>query len=121
MRKMNRAILWTTIAAVALVLTVGTRTLLGVRAQRGAGAPSGATVKIDNFSFGPETITVSAGTTVTWTNDDDVPHVVASDDKTFQSKALDTGDRFSHTFTKPGVYNYFCEVHPRMTAKVIVR
>jgi plastocyanin len=79
-------------------------------------------VKIDNFSFGPETLTVAAGTTVTWTNNDDVPHTVVSDDKTtFRSKALDTDDEVSYTFTKPGTYNYFCLVHPKMTAKVAVQ
>ncbi len=70
-------------------------------------------VKIDNFSFGPD-VTIPAGTTVTWTNNDDVPHVVASDDnKIFKSKALDTDDHFSFTFTKPGTYIYYCAIHPR--------
>ena len=83
---------------------------------------SGATIKIDNFSFGPATITIPAGSTVTWTNDDDVPHVVSSDDnKMFKSKALDTDDRFSFTFTKPGTYNYYCAIHPKMTAKIVVQ
>ena len=83
---------------------------------------SGATVKIDNFSFGPATITIPAGSTVTWTNDDDVPHVVSSDDnKMFKSKALDTDDHFSFTFTKPGTYNYYCAIHPKMTAKIVVQ
>ena len=83
---------------------------------------SSATVKIDNFSFGPATITVPAGTTVTWTNSDDVPHVVTSDDnKMFKSKALDTDDHFSYTFTKPGTYNYHCAIHPKMVAKVVVQ
>jgi plastocyanin len=80
----------------------------------------GAEVKIDNFSFGPD-LTIAAGTTVTWTNHDDVPHVVASDNNEFKSKALDTDDRFSYTFTKPGTYVYYCTVHPRMTAKVVVQ
>ena len=83
--------------------------------------PASAEVKIDNFSFGPATLTVAAGTTVTWTNNDDVPHNVVSDDKLFKSKALDTDDKFSYTFTKPGTYNYFCSVHPKMIAKVVVR
>jgi plastocyanin len=83
--------------------------------------PSGPEVKIDNFSFGPAIITISAGTTVTWTNNDDVPHVVSSDDnKMFKSKALDTDDRFSFTFTKPGTYNYYCAIHPKMVAKIVV-
>jgi plastocyanin len=83
---------------------------------------SGATVKIDNFSFGPATITIPAGSTVTWTNNDDVPHVVSSDDnKMFKSKALDTDDHFSFTFTKPGTYNYYCAIHPKMTATIVVQ
>ena len=82
----------------------------------------GAAIKIDNFSFGPADITVPAGTTVTWTNNDDVPHVVTSDDnKMFKSKALDTADHFSFTFTKPGTYNYYCAIHPKMTAQVVVQ
>ncbi|HEV7968720.1 MAG TPA: cupredoxin family copper-binding protein [Candidatus Acidoferrales bacterium] len=85
-------------------------------------AASAAAVKIDNFSFGPATITIAAGTTVTWTNNDDVPHVVTSDDnKMFKSKALDTDDRFSFTFTTPGTYNYYCAIHPKMTAKIVVQ
>ena len=83
---------------------------------------SNATVKIDNFSFGPATITIPVGSTVTWTNNDDVPHVVSSDDnKMFKSKALDTDDHFSFTFTKPGTYNYYCAIHPKMTAKIVVQ
>lgn len=88
----------------------------------GENAPKGVEVKIDNFSFTPMSLKVAAGTTVTWTNDDDVPHTVVSDDtKTFKSHALDTGDHFSYTFTKPGKYSYFCSVHPRMTAEVVVQ
>jgi plastocyanin len=80
----------------------------------------GAEVKIDNFSFGPD-VTIATGSTVTWTNHDDVPHVVASDTNIFKSKALDTDDRYSYTFTKPGTYLYYCPVHPKMTAKIVVR
>jgi plastocyanin len=80
-------------------------------------------VKIDNFSFGPMTLTVPAGTTVTWINRDDIPHTVVSTDdpKAFKSKVLDTDEKFSFTFTKSGTYAYFCSVHPKMTAKVIVQ
>ena len=88
---------------------------------RAGDQPAPAEVKIDNFSFGPASLTVAAGTTVTWKNNDDVPHTVVSDDKVFKSKALDTDDKFSYTFTKPGTYNYFCSVHPKMTAKVVVQ
>jgi plastocyanin len=78
-------------------------------------------VVIDNFSFSPQTLTVPAGTAVTWTNRDDVPHTVVSDDGTFRSHALDTEDKFSYTFARPGTYAYYCSVHPRMTGKVIVQ
>jgi plastocyanin len=85
--------------------------------------PSGATaaVKIDNFSFGPETLTVAVGTTVTWTNRDDIPHTVVSTDGVFKSKVRDTDEKFSYTFTKAGTYPYFCSVHPKMTGKVVVQ
>jgi plastocyanin len=78
-------------------------------------------VKIDNFSFSPDTVTVPAGTTVRWTNRDDIPHTVVSDDKTFKSKPLDTDEQFTYTFSKPGTYSYFCSIHPRMTGKVVVQ
>ena len=79
------------------------------------------TVKIDNFSFIPDTLTVKAGTTVTWINKDDVPHTVVSTAKKFSSKALDTDDRYDHTFTDPGTYEYYCSVHPHMKGKIIVQ
>src|SRR6202035_2416455 len=82
---------------------------------------SSAEVKIDNFSFGPAALTVAAGTTVTWTNRDDIPHTVVSDDKAFKSKVLDTDEKFSFTFTKLGTYGYFCSIHPKMTGKVVVQ
>ena len=77
-------------------------------------------VNIDQFTFYPQRITVKAGTTVTWSNEDDVPHTVASSSKVFKSKALDTADKFSFTFTTPGTYDYFCSVHPHMTGPVVV-
>jgi len=83
--------------------------------------PAMAEVKIDNFSFTPTTITVSAGTTVRWDNRDDIPHTVVSDDQSFKSKAMDTDESYSHTFTKPGTYSYFCSIHPHMTGKVVVQ
>lgn len=82
---------------------------------------AGVQVKIDNFSFTPQEITVQAGTTVTWVNQDDVPHTVVSTDNKFKSKALDTDDKFSFTFKEMGTYQYYCSVHPKMTAKVIVK
>jgi amicyanin len=80
-----------------------------------------AEVKIDNFSFTPQEITVAAGTKVTWVNRDDIPHTVVSTTDAFKSKALDTDDQYSFTFDKAGTYDYFCSIHPKMTAKVIVK
>lgn len=74
-------------------------------------------VDIDQFTFTPQQVTVKAGTTVTWINDDDVPHTVASSTKFFKSKAL---DKFSFTFTTPGNYEYFCSIHPHMTGAIVV-
>jgi plastocyanin len=85
--------------------------------------PTSVQVKIDNFSFGPIELKVAVGTTVTWINRDDIPHTVVSADdaKTFKSKVLDTYEKFSFTFSKAGTYPYFCSVHPKMTAKVVVQ
>ena len=98
--------------------------LVGATLTAGALAPvmAGAdvTVKIDNFTFEPETLTVKAGTTITWTNQDDIPHTVVASGRTFKSKALDTDDKFSFTFTTPGSYEYFCSLHPHMKAMVTV-
>ncbi len=86
------------------------------------GPPIGAEVKIDNFSFTPTTLTVRVGTTVTWTNRDDIPHTVVSSEapKKFKSKVLDTDEKFSFTFKKAGSFSYFCSIHPKMTGKVVV-
>ena len=99
-----------------MILFAGGRSSI-VKAQQ---TPPAIEVKIDNFSFGPAAITVPVGTTVTWTNRDDIPHTVVSDDKLFKSKVLDTDEKFSYTFSKPGTYPYFCSVHPKMTGTVIV-
>jgi plastocyanin len=77
------------------------------------------TVTIDNFTFAPAELTVMVGTTVTWKNHDDIPHTVTSAGK-FRSKALDTDDSFSFTFTTAGDYNYFCSLHPHMTGMIKV-
>jgi plastocyanin len=86
-------------------------------------APAGVgdtEAKIENFTFVPQRLTVKAGTTVTWTNADDIPHAVASTTKAFKSKVLDTNDKFSFTFTNAGVYEYFCSLHPHMTGTIVV-
>ena len=93
----------------------------GAPAQPGAAAPATMEVKIDNFSFGPMTITVGVGTTVTWTNRDDIPHTVVTTDRVFKSKVMDTDEKFSFTFTKAGTFTYFCSIHPKMTGTVVVQ
>jgi plastocyanin len=80
-----------------------------------------ADVKIDNFSFAPGAFTVAIGTTVTWTNRDDIPHMVVSTEGVFKSKVRDTDEKFSYTFTKAGAYRYFCSIHPKMTGTVVVK
>jgi amicyanin len=86
----------------------------------GTASAEDAAVKIDNFSFSPPSLTVKAGTTVTWRNKDDIPHTVASSGRLFKSQALDTDDSYSFTFNEPGSYQYFCSLHPHMTAKIVV-
>jgi plastocyanin len=86
-----------------------------------AAAASPATIDIDNFAFTPPTLTVTAGTTVTWKNEDDSPHRIGDKDGTFKSAALDTDDTFSHTFAAPGEYPYICTIHPYMVGKIIVK
>jgi plastocyanin len=102
---------------IALLLLAGS---LNVSANDQPPSPT-AEVKIDNFSFGPQTLTIPAGATVTWTNRDDIPHTAVSSDGVFKSKAIDTDEKFSHTFTNPGTYPYYCTLHPKMTGKIIVQ
>ena len=80
-----------------------------------------ATVNIDNFAFAPAALTVTAGTTVTWKNEDDSPHRIGEKNGTFKSAALDTDEIFSHTFAVPGEYAYICTIHPYMAGKIIVQ
>jgi plastocyanin len=85
--------------------------------------PSERRITIDNFAFGPQVLTVAPGTRVTWLNRDDVPHTATSSDSPegFNSRAIDTDEQFSHVFVRPGTYRYFCAVHPKMTATIIVK
>ena len=98
----------------AMVMLVGL--LLAAAPARAADVE----VKIDNFVYNPQQITVKAGTTVTWTNQDDIPHTVTSSTNAFKSKALDTDDKFSFTFATPGTFPYFCALHPHMTGSIVV-
>lgn len=81
---------------------------------------AGDVVTIDNFEFAPATITVAAGTTVTWTNEDDSRHTVAADDDSWTSEPLSTGDTFTHTFDAEGTVSYYCSIHPQMTASIVI-
>jgi plastocyanin len=107
----------------ALVATLGWTATSKARSSPPAAQEqaAGTQVKIDNFSFLPQEMTVAAGTKVTWVNRDDIPHTVVSTNSVFKSKALDTDDQYSFTFEKAGTYDYFCSIHPKMTAKVIVK
>jgi plastocyanin len=108
---------WILCVAASAVLALAA--LPTIKTTAAASSPT-AEVKIDNFSFTPATLTVKAGTQVTWTNADDIPHTVVSDDRSFKSKVLDTDEKFTFTASKPGTYSYFCSIHPKMTGKLIV-
>jgi plastocyanin len=107
------------VAVIAALLLVAGLPAAMANSQRTTAATT--EVKIDNFSFGPEALTVAVGTTVTWTNRDDIPHTVVSTDGVFKSKVLDTDEKFSYTFVKAGTFPYFCSIHPKMTGKVVVQ
>ena len=116
-----RRILFVSAFAMVLPLALVAVSLLHPTRARGEDKASPAEVRVDNFSFGPETLTVPANSTVTWVNKDDVPHVIASNDGLFKSKALDTDDKFSFTFDKAGTYSYYCSIHPKMVGKIVVQ
>jgi len=110
-------------AAVAAALGAATATILAAVVLPGwaDNAAQSSAVSIDNFTFGPPSLTVKTGTTVTWTNRDDIPHGIASSNNAFsKSKALDTDDSYSFTFATPGTYQYFCYIHPHMVGTIVV-
>ena len=108
--------------AAAVLITIALVMAVSPKVQANAEQPvsAGADVKIDNFAFGPQTLTVTVGTTVTWTNRDDIPHTVVSTDGVFKSKVRDTDETFSYKFDKEGTYPYYCSLHPKMTGQVVV-
>ena len=113
--KMYFAVLMLAIACSIVVLTSNPAK------ARSEVKPQTAEVRVDNFTFGPKSLTVPVNTTVTWINRDDIPHVIVSDDGVFRSKALDTDDKYSFTFTKAGTYPYFCGIHPTMVGQIVVQ
>jgi plastocyanin len=111
------------LASVALPVLIAMMLLAASSSVTANAEPPAATaaVKIDNFVFGPQTLTVPVGTTVVWTNSDDIPHTSVSTEGVFKSKVLDTDEKFSYTFTKAGTYPYYCTIHPKMTGKIVVQ
>jgi plastocyanin len=85
-----------------------------------AQAQNSAAVTISNFAFQPDSLQIAAGTAVTWTNSDGTAHTVTSDDGTFDSGSLAPGASYTQMFTTPGTYTYHCQIHPFMTATIIV-
>jgi len=109
----------TTMTAAVLGAVVGSVLAAGVLVA-GAQSPTIA-VAIDNSNFTPQTLTVKAGTTVTWTNKDTIPHGISALKNAFsRSKVLSTNDSYSFTFTTPGTYAYICFLHPPMTGTIVV-
>jgi|HubBroStandDraft_6_1064221.scaffolds.fasta_scaffold1156408_1 plastocyanin len=119
MKRIMLVLSFVALALASLALSAPRHQAFPVSAQENQ--PATAAVKIDNFSFAPATLTVAAGTTVTWVNHDDIPHNVVSTDGLFKSKVIDTDEKFSFTFTKAGTFPYFCGIHPKMTGKVVVQ
>ena len=113
--------------SIVILITVSVMAIPGLRAGRGNAMAcaqqkvSTMEIKIDNFSFGPADVSIPPGTTVTWTNRDDIPHTVVSTEKVFKSKVLDTDEKFSFTFTQAGTYPYFCSIHPKMAGRIVVQ
>ena len=107
----------------ALVVALLLGPVIGAMLAFGAVAAQDATnvITIDNFTFSPKELTVAVGTTVKWVNHDDIPHTVVEKKTTFRSKALDTDDSYSFTFTSAGAFDYFCGLHPHMVGQVIVK
>jgi plastocyanin len=97
-------LLWTALAA-----------LIGPATVRAADAA----VEITS-TFGPATLTVTVGDTVTWTNADSMPHTASAEDGAFDSGNLDPGQAFSFTFTEPGTYEYRCDYHSDMQGTIVV-
>jgi plastocyanin len=108
---------------VALVLgpVIGAMLAFGAVAAQDATKKDANEITIDNFTFTPKELTVAVGTTVRWVNHDDIPHTVVEKKTTFRSKALDTDDSYSFTFTSAGTFDYFCGLHPHMVGQVIVK
>lgn len=106
---------WRVLAAIAVVAW------LGAGSPSTAGAPDPATIVVKNFMFMPMSVTVQAGSTVTWSNQDQEPHTVVSDTGLFRSSAIDTNESYSFKFDQPGTYHFMCSIHPQMVGTIVVQ
>lgn len=104
------------VLALVLCAAIAVPALFAAPAQ-----PTAVEINIAKFAYGPKEVTITPGTKIVWTNHDETPHTVTSNDKSFASKGLDTDDKFEHTFASEGDFNYMCTVHPFMTGIVHVR
>jgi plastocyanin len=109
------------VAALVLGPVVGAMLAFGAIAAQDATTKDTSEITIDNFTFTPKELTVAVGTTVKWVNHDDIPHTVVEKKTTFRSKALDTDDSYSFTFSSAGTFDYFCGLHPHMVGQIIVK
>jgi plastocyanin len=117
----SRAVLYPLRAGAVLALAFGAAFVMpAIFAAAAVPAPT-VDIGIEKFAYGPKEITIAPGTKIVWTNHDETPHTVTSNDKSFASKGLDTDDKFEHTFASEGDFNYICTVHPFMTGVVHVR
>ncbi len=123
-RRFARSMAWIgtgVLLMLAAVASMGMPVRAAQRAQHEADGADPARIAVDNFSFSPATVTVPVGTTITWTNHDDIPHNVVSPEQKFKSPVLDTNETYAHTFDAAGTYKYYCSIHPRMTGQIVVR
>ena len=111
------------LSSLALVLPLALASVVVLHPTRAKSEPGALhlEVQVDNITFGPAKLTEPVNSTVTWTNKDDLPHTIASNDGLFKSKALDTDDKYSYRFSKPGTYAYFCSIHPKMVGTIVVQ
>ncbi len=111
-----------TCLTVLLSETIATAVFLhSENATRASAAGHNVQIRVDNFAFSPDQLTIPVNSTVEWVNRDDVPHTVASTDGFFKSRALDSDEAYSHTFSKAGTYEYYCSIHPKMVGKIVVK
>jgi plastocyanin len=121
MKTMRKHVFYAALSLAVILTVVNALMVSPTRARSEDAKSASAEVKVDNFTFSPGTLAVPVNSTITWVNKDDIPHVIASNDGLFKSKALDTDQKYSFTFSKPGTYAYYCSIHPKMVGKIVVQ